>query len=703
MTNAASRPVLAVRDLTVAFAVPRGTVRAVRGIDLDVRAGEGVGIVGESGSGKSAAMLAVMGLLAPNATTTGSVVFDEQELVAAPAATLRRLRGGRIGMIFQDPMTSLNPVLTVGHQLAEAVLVHRKVSNKAALQRAAELLDMVAIPHAAQRVKAYPHELSGGMRQRVMIAMAMANDPDLLIADEPTTALDVTIQAQILDVLTRLRAERNLAIVLITHDLGVVAGLADTVHVMYAGRVVEQGPVDDVFSTSTHPYTRGLLACLPRLDHRDSDLQPIGGSPPALDALPPGCAFAPRCPHVIDRCHEEDPVLRPLGVTQAACHVAPLPAPELAGPRTTSGPAGAHGTGADAAASDDAGPLLQVRDLVKSFSQRSRLGGTRAGVVQAVAGVSFDLHRGETLSLVGESGCGKSTTARCVVRIVEPTSGSVRFDGRELAPLGYREIQPLRRRFQMVFQDPQASLNPRQRVREIIGEPLVVHGHGAADVRERVDVLTRQVQLRPEDLDRFPHQFSGGQRQRIGIARALALEPDLVALDEPVSALDVSIQAEIVRLLQHLRDELGLAYLLIAHDLSVVRHISDRVAVMYLGKIVEIGTNADVYERSAHPYTQALLAAAPLPDPRAERARERIVLTGDVPSPVNPPSGCRFRTRCWKAVERCAEEEPPLADPGLGHAVACHFPEVVNVLSRRPVAARSAPLSAFAPPTAAEG
>ncbi len=327
-------------------------------------------------------------------------------------------------------------------------------------------------------------------------------------------------------------------------------------------------------------------------------------------------------------------------------------------------------------------PLLQVRDLVKSYAQRSRLGGSRSGVVQAVAGVSFDVMRGETLSIVGESGCGKSTTARCVVRIVEPTSGSVRFDGHELAGLDYKQIQPLRRRFQMVFQDPQASLNPRQRVREIIGEPLVVHGRSGTEVDDAVNALARQVQLRPEDLDRFPHQFSGGQRQRIGIARALALQPELVALDEPVSALDVSIQAEIVRLLQRLRDEMGLAYLLIAHDLSVVRHISDRVAVMYLGKIVEMGTNADVYERSSHPYTQALLAAAPVPDPRIERHRERIVLTGDVPSPVNPPSGCRFRTRCWKATERCAAEEPPLGGGG-GHLVACHYPEEMNVLSRR--------------------
>ena len=329
-----SAPVLSLRALAVDFAVSSGTVRAVRGIDLDVMPGEVVGIVGESGSGKSAAMLAVMGLLAPNAATRGSVRFDGQELVGAPTETLRRLRGGRIGMIFQDPMTSLNPVLSVGRQLAEAVVAHQRVSNKAALRKAEELLELVSIPHAAQRVKAYPHELSGGMRQRVMIAMAMANDPDLLIADEPTTALDVTIQAQILEVLARLRAERNLAIVLITHDLGVVAGIADTVNVMYAGRVVEQGPVDEVFHESTHPYTLGLLACLPRLDRRDDDLQPIGGMPPALDSLPPGCAFAPRCRHVIDRCLADDPALRDLGPTRAACHVAPLPSPAHVGAST---------------------------------------------------------------------------------------------------------------------------------------------------------------------------------------------------------------------------------------------------------------------------------------------------------------------------------------------------------------------------------
>jgi oligopeptide/dipeptide ABC transporter ATP-binding protein len=327
-------------------------------------------------------------------------------------------------------------------------------------------------------------------------------------------------------------------------------------------------------------------------------------------------------------------------------------------------------------------PLLQVRDLVKTFSPRGKLFGHHGSPVQAVSGVSFDLSRGETLALVGESGCGKSTTARCVVRVLDPTGGSVHFDGTDLTTLDGEELRQARRRFQMVFQDPQASLNPRMRVREILTEPMLVHGVGKAEASERAMQLMESVQLRRADLDRFPHQFSGGQRQRIGIARAIALDPDLIALDEPVSALDVSIQAEIIRLLRRLRDDLGLAYLLIAHDLSVVRHISERVAVMYLGKIVETGTNDEVYEHSAHPYTQALMAAAPVPDPLVERARKRILLSGDVPSPANPPSGCRFRTRCWKAQDICAEVEPPLTDPGVGHAVACHFAEVTNVITR---------------------
>lgn len=328
------------------------------------------------------------------------------------------------------------------------------------------------------------------------------------------------------------------------------------------------------------------------------------------------------------------------------------------------------------------GPLLQVRDLVKSFPVRS---GRRGDAVQAVAGVSFDLQRGETLSLVGESGCGKSTTARCVIRILDPTSGSVAFDGTDLGTLDRDGLRSIRSRFQMVFQDPQASLNPRMTVGDILAEPLQIHGVDPVEGRQRISELLSLVQLRPGDVDRYPHQFSGGQRQRIGIVRALVLQPEMIALDEPVSALDVSIQAEIIRLLERLRDQFGLAYLFIAHDLSVVRHLSDRVAVMYLGKVVETGTNAEVYESTAHPYTQALLAAAPIPDPQIERSRTRIVLAGDPPSPINPPSGCRFRTRCWKAEALCAEEEPLLADPGIGHPVACHFPEVSNVIMRQTV------------------
>ncbi len=678
---------LAIRNLEVAFAAGGRELPAVRGIDLDVGPEELVAVVGESGSGKSVSMLSVLGLLGPTARISGSIAFDGTELVAAPAAQLRAVRGRRIGMIFQDPLTSLNPVHTVGRQLAEAVLVHNPRQRKRAAARAGELLELVSITDVGRRLRNYPHELSGGMRQRVMIAMALANDPDLLIADEPTTALDVTIQAQILEVIAAVQRERRLAVVLVTHDLGVVAGLAQRVVVMYGGRVVEQGGAVDVFHRSNHPYTRGLLGCLPRLDRR-LDLVPIGGAPPSLDRMPAGCAFHPRCRLVMDRCRTEQPPLVDHATTTAACFAAPLTTP---GPTTDAtqhdgadmlGRIGRVGGGAEAARGDGAPPLLEVDHLVKSFPLRGRLLRRSSEAVHAISDVSFRVDRGETLSLVGESGCGKSTTARCVLRIVEPDAGAVRFDGTDLTGLGHEELRRLRRRFQMVFQDPQASLNPRMRVGELLAEPLRVHGIAKGAERPRVAELIELVQLPGDAADRYPHQFSGGQRQRIGIARALAVGPDLLVLDEPVSALDVSIQAEVIRLLERLRADLGLGFLFIAHDLSVVRHLSDRVAVMYLGRIVETGTAADVYDRPAHPYTQALLSAAPIPDPLVERGRRRIVLTGEAPTPIDPPSGCAFRTRCWKATDRCAAETPTLDGWTAGtHHVACHHAEENRVLA----------------------
>ena len=623
----AGPPLLDIQDLDVRFEVAAGSVHAVRGLSLAVQRGEVAAIVGESGSGKSAAMLAALGLLDPNATVRGSVRLDGIELIGAPGSILREMRGGRIGMIFQDPMTSLNPVLTVGRQVAEAVITHQKVSPKVATSKSVELLEMVSMPDAKNRYRAYPHELSGGMRQRVMIAMALANEPDILIADEPTTALDVTIQAQILEVLRDLQAARGLTIVLITHDLGVVAGLADTVHVMYAGNVVEGGPVVDVFHRSNHPYTRGLLDCLPRLDRPERELVPIGGVPPSLRNEPEGCAFVPRCRHAVDTCTSRVPALQRVGTLAVACDVLPFERAASAGSPVAGDAGGCSSmTATDVPTAATAHPLLSVRDLVKAFAARRASWRDRhPAAVQAVSGVSFDVHRNETLSLVGESGCGKSTTARCVLRLVEPTSGSVRFDGIELTTQPSEDLRRLRRHFQMVFQDPHASLNPRMTVGEIVGEPLVVHGSPEPEVADRVAELLELVQLGHGAADRHPHQFSGGQRQRIGIARALALRPDLVALDEPVSALDVSIQAEIIGLLQRLRDELGLAYLFIAHDLSVVRHLSDRVAVMYLGKIVETGTNCAALRCTGAPVHlgAAVGGADPRPADRTHTGADR--------------------------------------------------------------------------------
>ncbi|HEV7467431.1 MAG TPA: ABC transporter ATP-binding protein [Candidatus Dormibacteraeota bacterium] len=683
--------VLSVSDLTVSFPSEAGAVRAVRGISYSVAPGEVLGIVGESGSGKSVSALAVMGLLPRTARVSGSVRFHGEELLGLGDRELSAIRGRGISMVFQDPLSALTPVYTVGDQIAEAVSVHTAVSRQQAQRRAVDLLELVGIPEPATRARAFPHEFSGGMRQRVMIAMAMANDPDLIIADEPTTALDVTIQAQVLEVLKTAQRATGAAIVMITHDLGVIAGFADRVMVMYAGRPVEAGAVDDLFYRPRMPYTLGLLGSLPRLDAAERQpLTPLEGSPPSLVDLPEGCPFAPRCPLRIDVCVDREP---PLAHTldprhTAACHRhAEIEARGL-GPADVF-PAPVAGEPAVAALPRESRrAVLEVKGLERHYPlTRGVVFRRQVGTVRAVDGISFDIREGETLGLVGESGCGKTTTITQILTLARPTAGSVAVLGRDSADLHGGERRAIRRNLSVVFQDPLASLDPRLPVGDILAEGLRTHGVPKQRRDRRVGELLRLVGLGPEHTSRYPQDFSGGQRQRIAIARALALEPRLIVLDEPVSALDVSIRAGVINLLEELRARLGLAYLFVAHDLSVVRHIADRVAVMYLGRIVEIGTVAAVFDTPAHPYTEALLSAIPLPDPRRERARRRILLEGDLPSSSDIPSGCRFRARCPRYATlpeglgaRCREEEPLPLPQGTDHDAACHYPGVPAAL-----------------------
>jgi peptide/nickel transport system ATP-binding protein len=692
----AAEPLLSVSNLSVTFRSEAGLVTAVRSLSYEVRPGELLGIVGESGSGKSVSSLAIMDLLPASAQVTGSARLNGRELIGQSDRELSAIRGKRIAMVFQDPLSALTPVYTVGDQIAEAILTHEDVGAQAAHTKAVDLLGLVGIPNPRQRATAFPHEFSGGMRQRVMIAMAIANDPALIIADEPTTALDVTIQAQILDVLETARKVTGAAIVLITHDLGVIAGVADRVAVMYAGTIVETGSVDDVFYRPRMPYTLGLLGSIPRADvGARQPLTPIEGTPPSLVHLPAGCPFTPRCPMRQDVCRQSEPALLPLANSGeghlSACHFRDTIEREQLSSRDVFPSPAPPGRDTINAPRDQRVRMLEVRGLVKSYPLlKGAVLRRRVGEVRAVDGISFDIREGETLGLVGESGCGKTTTIMEILNLERPMGGRIEVLGQDTAQLSRAQKFAVRRDLQVVFQDPMASLDPRLPIGDILAEPLRAHGTPPEQVSRRVRELLELVGLRPEHVNRYPQAFSGGQRQRVGIARALALEPKLLVLDEPVSALDVSVRAGVINLLERLRAQLGLSYLFVAHDLAVVRHIADRVAVMYLGWIIEIGDVHELFERPAHPYTQALLSAIPLPDPAKERQRRRIVLQGDLPSPANPPSGCRFRTRCQKFAhelgdaerQRCIDEPPALAarTGSADHLDACHWASVASVM-----------------------
>jgi peptide/nickel transport system ATP-binding protein len=666
-----AEPLLSVAGLKTWFFTGAGVVRAVDDISFSLRAGETLGIVGESGSGKSVAARSIVRLLDPPARlVAGRIRFRDRDLATLEESALRRIRGAEIAMVFQDPMTSLNPVLRIGRQVVEAMTAHGTLRARPAEARAVDLLRRMGVRSPERAPASWPHQFSGGMRQRVMLAMGFANRPALLIADEPTTALDVSVQAQLLDLLRELSRDVGTAVILISHDLGVIASICDRVLVIYAGEVVEEGTPASLLADPRHPYTWALMHAAPRLDRPPAGrfLTAIEGQPPDPHAWPEGCRFRARCPFAVARCAEH-PALLPVApgrlsrcwVTQRGEGLAPPPSPQAAVPRP-------------AAPTPAAEPLLSLRGVTRNFVlPRTRLFGPRP-VLRAVDGVDLDVWRGETVGLVGESGCGKSTLARLAMRLQAPDAGRIRFAGHDITRATPAGLRPLRRRMQIVFQDPYASLNPRMTVAQTLAGPLRLHRLATeeAAVRTRVADLLDLVGLPASARSRFPHEFSGGQRQRISIARALAAEPEFIIGDEPVSALDVNIQAQIINLLIGLQDRLHLTYLFIAHDLAVVRHISDRVAVMYLGRIVEEGPAAELFARPLHPYTRRLIAAAPVPPGAGGAARAR--LPGEAPSAVAPPAGCRFRTRCPCAAPRCAEEEPTLGPAGRPHRVACHFP-----------------------------
>jgi peptide/nickel transport system ATP-binding protein len=669
------RPLLSVRDLKTWIDTGTAVVRAVDGVSFDVDHGETFALVGESGCGKSMTALSVMRLL-PDAGSIvgGTVELEGRDLLKLPEVEMRRVRGSRIAIIFQEPMLSLNPVMTAGEQIAEALRQHTSLSGAALGARVLELLDAVHMPDAEHRRHEYPFQLSGGMKQRVMMAMALACDPDLLIADEPTTALDVTIQAQVLDLLRDLQKKRRMSLMLITHDLGVVAEMAHRVAVMYAGEVVETGPRQAFFEKPLHPYSRKLFDSLPTGRKRGERLSVIGGSVPPLTGAFTGCRFADRCPSAWEHCSRVAPGWHDAGVGQKVrCHLYQDEGRRQKAEAETRAPRAAALQSSSAIPHTSGAPLLAVRDLKVHFPIHKGLFKRVVGFVKAVDGVSIEILAGKTLGLVGESGCGKTTVGKGLLRLVEPTGGEVLFEGADLARLSRAELLPFRKHVQIIFQDPYSSLNPRMRVAETLEEGMAALGVGAdrAERQTRIDGLLQEVGLTPEVKYRYPHEFSGGQRQRVAIARALSVEPRLIVCDEPTSALDVSVQAQILNLLKELQQRKGLSYLFITHNISVVEFLADEVAVMYLGRIVEHGAVDEVLEDPKHPYTRALLSAVPVMDQAARR--EVIRLEGDLPSPVNPPVGCHFHPRCPAAFGPCRASYPEASRFSATHSARCHL------------------------------
>ena len=651
-----TKNLIEIRDLSVTFPSEAGIVRAVRNVSLDIRAGEVLGIVGESGSGKTVMSLSMIGLVAESATITGSITYNGVNLLDLNDNEMSKYRGKDIAMVFQDPLSALNPVHTIGRQIAEAIHIHSDVSKEAALARAVELLEIVGIPRPAERAQSYPHEFSGGMRQRVMIALAIANQPKVILADEPTTALDVTVQAQILDVLKTARDMTGAAVVLVTHDLGVVAGLADRVAIMYAGKVVELGNVDDVYEAPAMPYTIGLLRSIPRVDAVGSSrLTSIDGVPPSPVALPAGCGFAPRCPAAAPQCDEKIPDLVSLSATRM---IACTRHSEIAGLQS-SGKLFVEGPQHVALQSLGQSVALEVRGLKKTFPlMKGSVLRRRVGSVFAVDGVDLTLREGRSLALVGESGCGKTTLAKMLLGLLPPSSGQILIDGQPSTTIPRLEISKL---VQPVFQDPYSSLNPRKSVGSIIGLPLRVQRAGdPATWRARTEEIMELVGLPRRLYNNYPSQLSGGQRQRVAIARALINRPPMVICDEPTSALDVSVQSQILNLLQDLRRELGLTLVIISHNLAVVEHMATRVAVMYLGRIVEEADTETLFSKPRHPYTKALLQSVLTPEPGLGVPDTH--LGAAYPNPLDIPSGCSFHPRCAAKMAHCNRVVPrPIA------------------------------------------